>query len=284
MNKVGILGYGKVGQALSKFYKTPKIKDIKRDDGLKGVDVLHICVPWSEKFIDIAVKEIKNAEPKLTIIHSSVDPGTTAAIIKKLPRGLKNVVHSPVRGIHPHLYEGIKIFIKYIGAENKKVGIAAKKHLKSLGIKTKVFIPAATTELGKLLDTTYYGLAIAWHGEMEKMCAKVGVNFDEAVTDFNKTYNDGYTKLGKKNVVRPVLKPPIGGIGGHCIIHNAELLKEFLNSKATQAAEGTDYPRVISAVSKTIPDVNILKEFADSKGIDLVLKYKPKKKWESPQC
>ncbi len=224
-SKIGILGYGEVGQAIAKFYDNPKIKDLDRDDDLKGVEILHVCLPWSEKFVEIVKKEIKKIKPKLTIIHSTITPGTTKKI-----GGM--VVHSPIRGIHPELFEGIKIFVKYIGADNKKAGELAKSHLESLGIKTKVFFPSVTTEIGKLLDTSYYGLIIAWHGEMEKICKKLGVKFEEAVTDFNKTYNEGYIKLGKKNVIRPVLYSPKGGITGHCIIPNVEILKNFSKSKA----------------------------------------------------
>jgi hypothetical protein len=45
------------------------------------------------------------------------------------------VVHSPVRGVHPYLYEGIKTFVKYIGADNKEAGNMADTHLKGLGNK-----------------------------------------------------------------------------------------------------------------------------------------------------
>lgn len=223
--QVGIIGYGEVGQAIAKFYKNPKIKDLNKDDGLKGAGILHICIPWSENFVKIVKKEIKEIKPKLTIIHSTVAPGTT----KKIGR---MVVHSPVRGIHPHLHEGINTFVKYIGADNKKAGNLAKSHLESLGIKTKVFMPSATTEIGKLLDTSYYGLCIAWHGEMKKICDKFGINFEEAITDFNRTYNEGYKKLEKLNVIRPVLRPPDPTIGGHCIIPNTKILKKYFKSKA----------------------------------------------------
>ena len=235
--KIGILGYGEVGQAIAKFYQKPLIKDLKRDDNLKNVDLLHICLPWSNNFIKIVKKEIKQIKPKLTIIHSTVVPGT----IKKIG-GM--VVHSPVRGIHPHLYKGIKTFVKYIGADDKKAGETAEKHLKELGIKTKVFYPSTVTEIGKLLDTTYYGLCIAWHGEMKKLCDKYKIDFEKAVTDFNQTYNDGYKKLGKKNVMRPVLYPPKEGITGHCVLPNGEILNKYFKSQA----------------------------------IDLLLKYKPKNK------
>lgn len=247
--RIGILGYGGIGKAVAKFYGSTgspqaKVKDLHRDDGLNGVEVLHVCIPWSSRFVEIVRKEITHAKPKLTIIHSTVVPGTTKKLIQSLPRACRGVVHSPVRGIHPYLYRGIKTFVKYIGADDKQVGAAAKRHLESLGIKTKVFSPAITTEVAKLLDTTYYGVSIAWHGEMAEICKKAGVDFEKAVTDFNETYNEGYIKLGKKNVVRPVLYPPKGGIGGHCIIPNAEILQRYF--------KGT--------------------------GINLVLRYKPKQR------
>jgi len=236
-SKIGILGYGEVGKAIAKFYKNPKIRDLNRDDNLKGIDILHICFPWSKNFVKIVRKEIKIIRPKLTIIHSTISPGTTKKI-----GGM--VVHSPVRGMHPKLYKGIKTFVKYIGADNKKAAKLAQKHLESLGIKVKVFYPSITTEIGKLLDTSYYGLCIAWHGEMKKICEKYKIDFEKAITDFNKTYNEGYKKLGKPNVIRPVLFPPKSGITGHCVIPNAESLRKYYKSKA----------------------------------IDLILKYKPKKK------
>ena len=241
-SKIGILGHGEVGRAIAKFYGSAgspqaKIKDLKRDDGLEGVEILHVCFPWkSDNFVKIVKKEIRKIDPKLTIIHSTVAPGT----VKKIG-GM--VVHSPVRGIHPNLYKGIKTFVKYIGADNKRAGNMAEKHLKSLGIKTKVFMPSVTTEVGKLLDTSYYGLCIAWHGEMKKICDKAGIDFGKAVTDFNETYNQGYMKLGKPNVVRPVLYPPQKGITGHCLISNAKILKRYFKNQA----------------------------------LDLILKYKPKK-------
>jgi len=241
VESIGILGYGEVGRAIIKFYRNPRlhkcfdkqvrIKDFKKDDGLKGVDILNICIPWDNNFIKIVTKEIKEIKPKLTIIHSTIAPGTT----KRIGDSTKVlVVHSPIRGIHPNLYSGIKTFVKYIGTDSKKAGELAKEHLESLGIKTKVFQPSITTEIGKLFSTSYYAVCVAWHGEMKEICDKTRVDFEKAVTDFNKTYNEGYKKLGKSNVVRPVLYPPKGGIGGHCLIGNAKILKEHFDSQAIE--------------------------------------------------
>jgi len=222
----GIIGYGQIGKAIAQFYTDPKIKDLNRNDNLKGVDVLNICIPYNEDFIKTVKKEIAEIKPKLTIIHSTVEPGTTKKI-----GGM--IVHSPIRGIHPYLYQGIKKMVKYIGADILEAGIMAEEHISSLGIEPKAFGPSIITELGKILDTTYYGLCIAWHGEMKKVCDKLKVNFDEAVTHFNKTYNEGYIKLDKENVVRPVLYPPRNNnIGRHCIIPNTKMLKKYFDSEA----------------------------------------------------
>lgn len=215
--KVGILGYGEVGQAIAKLYCDPKIKDLNRDDGLEGVEILNVCLTWNEKFIEIVKKEIKKIKPKLTIIHSTVAPGTTKKI-----GGM--IVHSPIRGIHPKLFEGIKTFVKYIGADDKKAGELAKKHLEGLGIKTKLFIPSETTEALKLWDTAQYGWFIVLNKEIKKWCDKKGLDFDAIYAEANKSYNDGYQKLGKPEVVRPYLKYMPGGVGGHCVIPNCELL------------------------------------------------------------
>jgi len=74
---VGILGYGEIGKAIAEFYENPKIKDLDRDDGLEGIDVLHVCIPWSEQFPEIVAKEIEQTHPGVTIIHSTVPPFTT---------------------------------------------------------------------------------------------------------------------------------------------------------------------------------------------------------------
>jgi len=226
VEKVGILGNGEIGSSLAKFYKNPKIKDLKKDDGLLGLDVLHICIPWSDKFIDIVSSQIKESTPKIIIIHSTVAPGTTKKLADKF-NGM--VVHSPVRGVHPFLFKGMKTFVKYVGAENKKAGDVAKKHLNSLGIKTKVFMPSSTTEALKLWDTTQYGWMIILNKEIKKWCDENRVDFEAVYAEANKTYNEGYKKLGRSEVQRPHLKNMPGKIGGHCVIPNCNILKSDIS-------------------------------------------------------
>ena len=236
MQKIGIIGYGEIGSSLEKCYLGKnfdvRIRDIVRDDGLENCDFLNICIPYKdESFIDIVTYYIKNLNPSITIIHSTVIPGTTLKIIEK--SGNSNIVHSPVRGVHPKLYEGLKTFVKYIGSESYSLSVSISKHFDELGIKHEIIPSSKSTELAKILCTTYYGLCIAWHDEVNNLCKEHDVLFENVMTKWNTSYNEGYEKLGMKHVNRPVLYPPVDGkIGGHCVIPNTELCKTFFESTA----------------------------------------------------
>jgi hypothetical protein len=227
--KIGIIGYGEVGHALGQVYKKNKksffVKDLEKDEGLDGCYILHFCTPYNDDFLSDTTSYINHYNPEYAVIHSTVPPGTTNEINKLTAC---NVAHSPIRGIHPELLEGILTFEKYVGSDFDSGPIT--DHFKSLGIKTRV-TSSRTSEIAKLLSTTYYGVCIAWHGEMKKICDNLNVDFEEAVTEWNKDYNESYMKLGKGNVVRPVLYPP-NKIGGHCVIPNAKILKGVTDSTA----------------------------------------------------
>lgn len=233
--KVGILGNGEVGSAIKKiagkkhevFYKD------RKNDYIKGqkIDVLHVCIPYSRDFIKIVSSAIAQYRPSLVIIESTVAPGTTDKIHKKTKA---NICHSPIRGIHPNLYEGIMTFVKYIGPATKKVGVEAKKYYKDLGLKTFTYKNAKTSEMAKLLDTTYYGWNILFQKEVYGLCRDEGVLFEEVYSEWNKSYNHGYKRLKMHHVIRPVLKHMDGKIGGHCVISNCEILKKSISDSISK--------------------------------------------------
>jgi UDP-N-acetyl-D-mannosaminuronate dehydrogenase len=115
-------------------------------------------------------------------------------------------------------------YVKFIGPCAKDAGELAKKHFEKIGIKTEILKSPVETELAKLFSTTYYGLCIAFHQDMERICEKFGADFEQAVTRFNETYNEGI----KENLKRPVMFP--GFIGGHCVIPNIHILKKDVES------------------------------------------------------
>lgn len=214
LNQHLIIGMGEVGQALNEVLGgwCSYIDSKKSNLHSNGYKYIHICIPYSRNF-NKTVRAYKQWHSKaLIIVHSSVPVGTCDKL---------GVVHSPIRGVHPHLAEGIRTFVKYFGGKDAK---KAAKIFSDLGIKTKVYPEARTTEALKLWDTTQYGRLIMLEKEIYKWCQKHKIDFDAVYTDANQTYNEGYTKLGMSHVVRPILKHMEGPIGGHCVLPNAKLL------------------------------------------------------------
>jgi len=155
-------------------------------------------------------------------------PGTTKRLQLLSPG--KYVVHSPVRGNHPYLYDSLKRFTKYIGSDTDDGIHLALAHFKCLGLNSVSMKNSFSTELAKLLCTTYYGLCITWHQQVKNLCDRHKLNFQEVMTDWNNSYNEGYKQIHMGNVNRPVLYPPGEKIGGHCVIPNAELLSYLTES------------------------------------------------------
>lgn len=190
---IGVLGFGEVGMAISRLYS---LSDLKINDPAKGFQdslsnlaILNVCIPWSNTFIDQITNILLCNMPQLCIIHSTVKPGTIQKIKAMVPNMF--IVHSPIRGIRPNLYESLFTFTKYIGAETDREIEAASNHLQSLGIVTYGIKPAKSTEVLELLDTSQYAFEHALIQEMRDICRKYGVSFNTIVNHANKTYNEG---------------------------------------------------------------------------------------------
>lgn len=206
-----IVGHGEVGQAIHEIIIRAYIVDHKVTTWEKEpVDVIHICIPYNEKFEE-TVKEYQKICPFI-IVHSSVPVGTCDKL---------KVVHSPIRGVHPFLEEGIRTFVKYFGGRG---AAEAASIFSRFGLRVKVYDSASITEAIKLWDTTQYGRLIMMEKEIYKWCEKHHLPFEEVYQEANKDYNAGYTALGRPEVVRPWLKHIEGKIGGHCVVNNSKLL------------------------------------------------------------
>lgn len=213
--KTLIIGGGEVGTALSRVLKdySPDIQDI--DNWLEGgYEIMHVCIPWSDNFYWEVKKYKAKFDPKYTVIHSTVPPGTSRSL---------GALHSPIRGCHPYLEESIKTFEKFIGGGSAS---DVADYFRRVGIKIILCDKQETTELGKLLDTEYYRTVIEFVKRSKELSDQYSVPFHEAYTLFNLTYNEGYTKLGHPEYVRPTLQAIMKEIGGHCLLPNKRILDE----------------------------------------------------------
>lgn len=227
---IGVLGVGQVGEAIVEIFRK-KFRVFRKDiryDNLKNkkIEVLHVCIPYSKKFTEIVKNQAKLNKPNLIIIHSTVRPGTTLEIFSKVKIP---TVHSPIMGTHENMANYILKFKKFIGPVNKKSALLAQKHFSKIGVRTKILRKPLESEIGKLLDTTYYGWNIVFSKLVWELCKKLNLNFDIVYKDFNNVYNQGY-KQSKPNVIRPVLKYIEGPIGGHCVLPNVKILDEYLST------------------------------------------------------
>lgn len=211
-----VIGMGEVGSAITEILRSNWENSVtgidKGSEEAGEFDVMHVCIPYSEYF-DEAVREYHfRHKPNLVIIHSTVPLGTSESL---------GAVHSPVRGVHPNLEQGIRTFPKYFGGV--RAGEAAEI-FEALGLQCVKTSDAKNTEAIKLWDTTYYGWNIVFMHAVRAYCDEYKLDFDLVYAEANRAYNDGYAALGRNDVQRPVLKYMQGKIGGHCVIPNCHLL------------------------------------------------------------
>src|SRR5204863_6050367 len=114
-----------------------------------GCAVLHICYPFGRKFVESAVEYIKDYRPALTIINSTVAPGTTRAV----HAGTKTpIAYSPIRGKHFKMKQDLLHYVKFIGGIDAGAATLAENHFQSIGMKTRILDSPEAAELAKLTE------------------------------------------------------------------------------------------------------------------------------------
>lgn len=218
-----VVGAGEVGAAvaavLARAHHT-QVRDLEPVD--VQADVLHVCFPWSDRFVAEVQRCEREHGADLVVVHSTVPVGTCD------PHGW---VHSPVRGRHPDLAESLTAFTKHIGGRRADEAADA---LEAAGIATTVHPRAAETEAGKLWELVQFGQQVLIEQQIDAWCVEHGLDPDVVYREFAETYNVGYSKIGLDRFVRPVLEHVPGPIGGHCIRQCSALLDHPLAEMVAQ--------------------------------------------------
>ncbi len=201
MAKIGIIGWGVVGQATGKaFSKTHEV--LWNDPAYKSSTFLNklidkseyifVCVPTpmfsDESGIDLSIvnsvvrkvaPKIKNTN-KVLIIKSSVVPGTTASLAKRYPKvkfamnpEFLTEINAPWDFIHTDRV--------VVGAFDEGVAARiAKIHWDIVGYKVKIFLTDPTTaEMAKYMSNTFMAAKVIFANEMHELAEKLGINYDE---------------------------------------------------------------------------------------------------------
>jgi UDP-N-acetyl-D-mannosaminuronate dehydrogenase len=219
-----VLGMGEVGQPLfqilSRTFDCVAV-DIKPVEISKPCDVLHICYPFQVRdFLGITAAYIKKYDPRLTVIHSTLAPGTTRKVHDTLPG--RALIYSPVRGKHARMEADILRYKKFVAGFEPQAVEAAQRHFRQAGFETDTFPTPDIAELSKLLETTYFGVLIGWAQEVERLA-----------TRYDGSYEDVVSFIKEVDFLPSHIFP--GVIGGHCVMPNIAILRQHFKSEFLEA-------------------------------------------------
>ena len=226
-----VVGLGEIGSPLLKIfskYRTtvgydinPKLMNQKEFDKAESLETsfLHVCIPFTNKFISNIVSVFNKFRPKCIVVHSTISPGTTKIIQLKIPIP---IIYSATRGVHKRMLYDMKRYVKFYAIEPdapnpKWASSEYVKLMKKCGVKTKKMANPLTLELAKIVvDTSYYGWLIIYAQLSNMIAIEHKVDYDEMWSFADEIHEF----LGN----RPKMFP--GFIGGHCIIQNLNLIKD----------------------------------------------------------
>ena len=242
--KTLVVGLGEVGAALAAILdrKEPVLRhDLERVKIEERIGAMHLCIPFQSphQFETVALGYIERFQPSLTIINSTVLPGTTRSIAQK---SASPVAYSPVRGKHMRMQEDLMRYFKYVAAPDRADAASAEAHFQAAGMKTRRMGEVESLELAKLAETTYFGVCIAFAQEMNRYAERVGADYSEAIDFF-----DEVDFLPRQRYFP-------GFIGGHCVIPNIKLLLQLAPSPALEAILDSNERRAYELESRNNPD------------------------------
>lgn len=226
-----VVGLGEIGnpilKLLSKSFLTvgydidPKLSEQKKLEELEKTETefVHICIPFNKDFENNVLSYYKKFQPKAIVIHSTISPGTTHKIQKKLPIP---IIYSATRGIHKRMLNDLKRYTKFFAIEpnapmEKWASSTYSKRLRNCKITTKKMSTPKALELAKIVvDTSYYGWLINY-AQLSNMIAI------QNKVDYNEMWSFA-DEIHKFLGNRPKMFP--GFIGGHCVIPNLDLIDD----------------------------------------------------------
>lgn len=220
-----VLGVGEIGGPLADVLATAHDVarlDVDLDPGVEEADFLHVCYPFQiDDFVGATETYVRRFRPRGVVVHSTVVAGTTARVQERVPD--VPVFYSPVRGKHAKMREDLLRYRKFLAGPDEVFDDAAA-HLAASGLEVERMSPVEGLEVAKLLETTYFGVLIAWAQEAERFARSVGADYGTVI------------KFVEEVPFLPDNYWP-GFIGGHCVMPNIELLRSLRDSPMLDAVK-----------------------------------------------
>ncbi len=242
-----VVGLGEVGEPLLKMLRRQEPDvigiDIEPAQVDRPVGIMHICFPFIDlpQFKSTVVSYVRKYEPKVVVINSTAVPGTTRSI--EAEAGVP-CVYSPVRGKHAKMVEELQRYVKFVAGTNAQATERVQEHFEAAEMKSEVMAAPEALELAKLLETTYFGLLIAWTQEMNRFAESVNADYLEVGKFFREI-----------SYLPNVLFQP-GYIGGHCVMPNIELLQHCFQSEFLEVVKKSNEARKMELTARAMLDTD----------------------------
>lgn len=236
-----VVGLGEVGKPLYTILKRREGStigiDIEPANVAGPIGIMHICFPFidSAQFQSAVLGYVLKYGPKVVVINSTAVPGTTRQIESET--GVP-CVYSPVRGKHTKMVDELLTYVKFVAGTNAQTTEQVREHFNAAGMKSEIMSTPEGLELAKLLETTYFGLLIAWAQEMNR---------------FAETVDADYLEVGKffrEIAYLPNVLFQPGYIGGHCVMPNIALLQRRFESEILEVIKRSNVERKAELAAK----------------------------------
>lgn len=235
-----VIGQGQVGQAVTEVISEEDEEVITYDSKsnneppiVKGVDIIHVCFPYTEeeKFLKAVEYYKEKYQTRHVVIWSTVAIGVTKKI--------RGAIHSPIEGRHPRLASSIRSMTRWIGFNHGEDCLFFQNYFMRLRLPVRAISNSDFTEFLKLRSTSKYGINLVWADYEAHVAAELGMDF-QLLKEFDRDYNKLYHNLGIDWAQRYILDAPGGKIGGHCVRENSFLLDADFPSDMLKMIQGMD--------------------------------------------
>ncbi|MFA5987633.1 MAG: NAD(P)-dependent oxidoreductase [Candidatus Paceibacterota bacterium] len=194
--KIGIIGYGVVGQATANGFKEKGDSIIfydkyKKSSSIKEVaeksDFIFICLPTPYKgskidlsIIDENIAELvkyTNGTDKIIVLKSTIVPGSTEKYAKKYPKS--------IFAFNPEFLTEANAFADFLNPDRIVIGSKDKKALDCLDEFYADRFPgvpiyrsdAKTAEMVKYMANCFLATKVIFANEFNDLCQKLGINY-----------------------------------------------------------------------------------------------------------
>ena len=251
MTKIGIIGWGVVGQAIGKGFETKKGNKVfwydkykkgpyTLDEVIKESEFIFLCLPtpmfsdgsgidpsiMNEVVDQVAPKIVKT--DKVLVVKSTIVPGTTFSYKKKYPK--TNFAMNPEFLTEANaLGDFLKPDRTVIGAFSQAVASRLASLYQDLyGPGSKIFITDPTTaEMVKYMSNALLATKVIFANEMYDLCTALGIKYEEV-----KDMVAADTRIGPSHLNVTTVR----GFGGKCFPKDMVALIGFAKKRKIDAS------------------------------------------------